>query len=73
MRKFDLSYLENSEIYEVNRLESKSDHKFYRNLDELLEDNSSFKIELTKPLSKSSIEYKVVLSMFITFYVSILT
>lgn len=46
MRKFDLSYLENSEIYEVNRLESKSDHKFYRNLDELLEDNSSFKIEL---------------------------
>ena len=44
MRKFDLSYLENSEIYEVNRLESKSDHKFYRNLDELLEDNSSFKI-----------------------------
>lgn len=47
MRKFDLSYLENSEIYEVNRLESKSDHKFYRNLDELLEDNSSFKIELS--------------------------
>ena len=31
MRKFDLSYLENSEIYEVNRLESKSDHKFYQN------------------------------------------
>ena len=43
MRKFDLSYLENSEIYEINRLEAKSDHKFYRNLEELLEGNSSFK------------------------------
>ena len=43
MSKFDLSYLENSEIYEVNRLEAKSDHKFYRNLEELKEDKSSFK------------------------------
>ena len=46
MKKFDLGYLENSNIFEVNRLEAKSDHSYYRNLKEAREKKSSFKMSL---------------------------
>ena len=43
MREFNLDYLENPEVFSVNRLDAKSDHNYYRNINELREGNSSFK------------------------------
>ena len=65
-------------IPSVNNLINKNRTKMYQTHMSLVEEKTKifvdkFKGELTNPLSKSSIEYKVVLSTFITFYAFILT
>lgn len=46
MSKLNLSYLENPEIFNINRLEATSDHKYYKNVDEVKRGISSFKYYL---------------------------
>ncbi|EKY25798.1 glycoside hydrolase family 2 TIM barrel-domain containing protein [Clostridium celatum] len=46
MSKLNLSYLENPEIFNINRLEATSDHKYYKNVGEVKRGISSFKYYL---------------------------
>ena len=43
MEKFQLEWLENPEVFQVNRLEATSDHKYYKTREELNKDNTSYK------------------------------
>ncbi len=42
MEKLDLSYLQDLNVYKLNKLEYVSDHKYYRNREEFLKNSSSF-------------------------------
>ena len=46
MSKINLEWLENPEIFKVNRLDAKSDHKYYKNIEELKSDKTSLKKSL---------------------------
>ncbi|MEN8078336.1 glycoside hydrolase family 2 TIM barrel-domain containing protein [Clostridioides difficile] len=43
MGDYNLDYLENPEVFSINRLEARSDHNYYKDINELREGNSSFK------------------------------
>lgn len=46
MENIRLDWLENPEIFKVNRLEHHSDHKFFKNIDEANKNNTEFKKSL---------------------------
>lgn len=46
MKNFNLDWLENPEIFSINRIEAHSDHKYYQSIEDLNNDNNTLKKSL---------------------------